>query len=58
MMVLRNMLDDRQPQPGATGSLGAAFIHSEKPFKYSRLILRGDADPGIFHGNSCGSITC
>ena len=58
VMILGDMLDNRQPQPGSAGSLGAAFIHSEKPLKHSGLILRRDADPGIFHGNRYASIAC
>ena len=48
VMILRNMLDDRQPQPGAAGGLGTALVHPEKPFKHPCLILRGIPIPVSF----------
>ena len=57
VMVLRNMLDDRQPQPGAAGGLGTALVHPEKPFKHPCLILRGNPDSSVFHGNCCAGVT-
>lgn len=49
IMPLHNMLGDGQPQTGAPGLLGTAFVHPVKPLKNPSLVLSGNADAGIPH---------
>ncbi|SIK86102.1 Uncharacterised protein [Mycobacteroides abscessus subsp. abscessus] len=43
------MLDDRQPQPGASGIARARLIHPEEPFEYAFLVFLGDPDAPVGH---------
>ncbi len=49
-MILHRVFYDGKPQPRAAGLFGMAFIDPVKPFKYPGLVFRGNADPGIGHG--------
>ncbi len=43
------MFYDGEPQPGAAGQFGMAFIHSIEALKHPMLVLKGDADACVGH---------
>lgn len=51
VVVEDGVLDDGQPQPGAAGRLGVALVYPVEPLEYAALVLRGDADAGVGHGD-------
>ncbi len=42
-----NVLDDRKPQSGAAGGLGAALVHAVEPLEHAGLAVLRDADAVI-----------
>src|SRR5699024_781235 len=50
-VIARDVLHDRQAQPGAAGRARAGAVHPEEPFEDPLQMVLGDADPLILHGD-------
>src|ERR1700709_1362839 len=50
-VVGRNVLDDRQPQPGATGRSTARLIDPEEPLEDAFLMLGSDTEAAVGDGD-------
>ena len=50
MVDHHRVLDNGEPQPSASRRFGAAFVHPVKPLENALLLVQGNADAGIAHG--------